>query len=644
MKNDLLKSPHPHKPHALDHRTRDYILTMRIGGLTRKVVWNDQKILLLDHPQGWTIAKVNDEICIYDNSDPDFDRRSANMIAIPENEKNKTTLELPPSFNQARSRAMRFTITPLEPIQPPYKQVIYDIPGQVPVPRQLLMYQGVRHFLLKYRPVGSKLTAKAGTRQIFKYEKTREGYCITSLTSDLQVKRNGKKEFLPIGIPFLMNESDFFAASFIRGINWWRFRSVVTPDALPPLEEDETEEDARDASRFNFAYRSVVATLCLLFCASLAYNYLYPAPPKQIVTKIELKAPKVIPHKEIAEVKPTPEPTPAPPKEEKKKEVVKEKPKPALEKKVVKNQEKPKKVVKKEPPKPKPVVKKETPKPKKVAKKEPPKVEKPKPAPVQKVAKEEPVQPKHDKLPPPVKKSLQEAPPKAGVVAKKTEAPPAPPDESAQLAKSLSFLSSGAKSPAKGGLAKYDKNHKKEFMNAPSLGGSTKDSAALDNISSASTDTNIKTRSSRSIANDTGIDAPQGKGLNDVQGKVSLTQLYAAGGSSEGFEEGTAISLSGPGSLSEDQIEKALAKYLSRFQFCYEKALLTDSSLAGNIRLQWTIETNGKAADTKVLNSQMKNAGLHSCILKVLKEVPFPHPKGGPVTAKKIFSFKSSAL
>jgi len=644
MKNDVVKPPH--KPDR--HPSRDYMLILRMGGAIRKVVWNDQAPLLLDHPQGWKIARIDNDIVIYDNSDPDIDRRLGQMLVLPNVRENKTSIELPPSFNQARSRATLLVIEPLEPIQPPYKQIIYDIPGKKPVPRQLLMYQGVRYFLLKYRPVGSQLTAKAGARQVFKYSHSPEGYTITPMTSDLQVKRHGRKEQLRIGIAYVMNEEEFFSSAFIRGIHWWRFRSVITPDALPPLVEEESETDAREASRVGFAYKTIIFALFMLFAASLVYNRMYPPEEKLIATKVELKTPKVIPHKEIAQATPTPTPTPLPPpppkKEEPKQEVVKEKPpKPAPEKKVVKKEppKPPKKIVKKEPPPP--------PKPKKVAKVEPPKpkkIEKPKPAPEPpKVVKAEPPPvPKKDTLPPPVKKSMQpDAPPKAGVVAKQTEAPPAKVDESAQLAKSLSFLSSGAKSPKKGGLAKYEKSNKKEFMNAPSLGGSTKDSGALDNISSASTDTSIKTRSSRSIATDTGFDAPQGKGLNDVQGKVSLTQLYAAG-SMKGFEEGASLSLSGPGELSESEIEKALAKFLAKFQFCYEKALLTDSSLAGNIRLQWDIGTSGHVSDTKVLNSQMKNQGLHNCVMKVLKEIPFPHPKGGIVTAKKTFSFKSSTL
>lgn len=370
MKNDVVKPQH--KP---ERRSHDFMLTLRMGAVQRKIVWNDHKPLELDHPQGWVIARLGADVCIYDNSDPDVDRRSQQMLVLPDADNNKITIELPPSFNQARSRTVLLTVQHLEPIQPPYKQIIYDAPGQAIVPRQLLMYQGVRYFLLKYRPVGNKLTAKAGPRQVFTYNSTPEGYSITPLVSDLQVKYQGKKENLRIGIPLVMNEKEFFSSSFIRGINWWRFRSVITPDAMPPLVDEESETDAREASRVSFAYKSVTVALFLFFVGSLVYNHFNPPEQKLIATKIELKTPKVIPHQEIAQATPTPTPTPIPPappkKEPPKQEVVKEKPKkPAPEKKIVKKEtpKPPKKVVKKEPPPP--------PKPKKVAKVEPPKPKK----------------------------------------------------------------------------------------------------------------------------------------------------------------------------------------------------------------------------------------------------------------------------
>lgn len=623
MKNADLK-PHPH----LAKRSRDYLLTLTVDGVSRKVVWNDATPLPLEHPHGWTLAKIGQTLSFYDSTEPDIEKQIATTITIPAEKRGKANVKLPPALKGTRRITLYVSLSPLIPLQPPYKQVGFDGHPNPQGPLQVLMYHGIRYFLMKYRPVGAKLTARSGDNKIFSYVRSPQGYSITALTHNLTIKTKGKKVPLPFGVPILIPEAEFFSAVILQGIYWWRFRAVISPNAMAPLEEDETEDNERELQRFRFATQSVVTLLLILFVGAYGYKLMFPPKPEPVVTKIELKAPKVIPHK-FAEVKPTPAPTPVPTPEPVKKEVAKKEP----PKKEPVKKEPPPKVAKKEP------VKKEAP-PKIVAKKEPAKTLKPKKTVATQVAKKpEPVA----GPPAPVPKAKENAP-NPGVVAKKMPAPPAP-DDSAQVLKSLSFLSSGSKKAKMGGVAKYDKAAKKDFMSAPALGGGSKNgSDVLDKLSATSGNGSINTKSSRTIAADTGFDAPKGKGLNEVQGKVSLTELYSGGGSGGGFSDGVGIAISGPGQLSEGEIEKALAKYIARFQFCYEKSLLSDSSLAGNIRMQWTITNGGKASDAKVLNSQMNNEALHRCIVKVLKDIPFPNPKGGAVTAKKTFSFKSTAL
>lgn len=75
------------KPIRHEGRARDYMLTLRVGKLSRKIIWNDRSVLLLDHPAGWTIWKDGDHICLADESNPSPTLRRTSMIQIPVTEK-----------------------------------------------------------------------------------------------------------------------------------------------------------------------------------------------------------------------------------------------------------------------------------------------------------------------------------------------------------------------------------------------------------------------------------------------------------------------------------------------------------------------------------------------------------------------------
>jgi hypothetical protein len=222
--------------------------------------------------------------------------------------------------------------------------------------------------------------------------------------------------------------------------------------------------------------------------------------------------------------------------------------------------------------------------------------------------------------------------------------------EKAALAKSLNFLSSApqknvgalATVPGEKVSAKY------KDLGSGAVAGTTKGGAhVLDKManSDAGGDGTIRTKGARSVAG-TGLQGSHGKGLNEVQGKVSLNALYGNGSGEElaSAAGGAGVSVSGPGTISDSAIEKTLAKYLQKFQYCYEKALLTDPSLAGTIQMQWTIRMGGAVADSRVVRSALNNQALHSCLTRELSKIVFPSPTGGAVVVKKPFSFQSTTL
>ncbi len=219
----------------------------------------------------------------------------------------------------------------------------------------------------------------------------------------------------------------------------------------------------------------------------------------------------------------------------------------------------------------------------------------------------------------------------------------------AELSKKLGFLSKTAgkfqikiKDYKQLSVDQYDKI---AFNKSELYGAKLTPSRSYDSIG------NIQTKGIRSIDQD--IKISSGKDIvtdgvrgGHVRGKVKVSDLYGSGGgeigSSLSIEQG--ISLSGRGSIPESVIEQILSKHISRLQYCYEKALLSNPALAGTLKIEWTITETGQTINAKVIRSQLASNELHACILKELKKIRFPAPKGGSVIVTKPFSFSSSAL
>lgn len=136
------------------------------------------------------------------------------------------------------------------------------------------------------------------------------------------------------------------------------------------------------------------------------------------------------------------------------------------------------------------------------------------------------------------------------------------------------------------------------------------------------------------------------KQLNDVRGVVSVAALYDSGSVDglAGAVGGTGMSMSGEGQLAGAEIEKELSKHIHKFQYCYEKALLTKNHLGGILMMQWQISSFGNTSDVRVVRSELNDDPLHGCVSRHLSSIRFPSPKGGTVTVRYPFNFSSTSL
>jgi hypothetical protein len=204
------------------------------------------------------------------------------------------------------------------------------------------------------------------------------------------------------------------------------------------------------------------------------------------------------------------------------------------------------------------------------------------------------------------------------------------PNPQAELAKSLSFLTpSKVKTPTSSFTTSSNK-YKATLTEAPPVKNTL--------VKNEDKIADVDLRNTREINADSNL---KGKQLNDVRGKVSLDAVSDPNAKAD-LGGASGLSLSGEGALSEAELQKALSKKLSKFQYCYEKALLNEPTLSGVVTLQWTISTDGQVSEIKTVSSQIASAALQSCLKAELTKITFPKPKGGSVVVKFPFSFTSS--
>jgi hypothetical protein len=615
----------------------EYLVTTTVQGKSWQVVWDPEgqggpekpEPLGLDHPVFWEIHNTRAGFVLKHTKDGRAISIAESAIAREE--------AIPLPHGKGEPRDITVKLKKLKKIRPAF---ITDLSAFKNIgPADNYASSGIRDLLINFEQVNGTYEALVEKIPIFKMKAVTNGFHVTVFQKNLRFKILGQKSrVVPVGQPIQLTTAEVHGGAFILGSYWWRINKVAKPTVLE-AQDFADEEKAQDAIPINVLGKIVAGLLIAFMVVSRGAHYLdefqAAKKPKVIEAQVELKKPKIIP----IEIVKRPEP-PKPPekKPEPKKEIVKkEKPKP--KKKEVAKREPPKKkeppkVVKKEPPKPIPVAKIPPRKPVPIAKAPPKPVA---PAPLARRA-PTPVA----KVPPRV---VAQVPNPAAQLAKQKA------QEKAALAKSLNFLSSApsknvaafATVPGAAVSAKYND------LGAGAVSGTSKGGAsALNKMADSNVggDGTIATRGSRSVAG-VGLAGAHGKGLNEVQGKVSLSALYGNGSGDElasAAGGSGAVSVSGPGKITDAEIEKTLAKYLQKFQYCYEKALLTDSTLAGTIQMQWTIQLGGGVSDAKVVRSAMNNAGLHACLARELSKIVFPSPRGGSVVVKKPFAFQSTTM
>ena len=298
-------------------RSEDFLITTWVGDASRKIIWHGDKPHDLDLPLGWVIERHNGQFRIRNSSITPWSEQLADSVEFEVPQPGyRQMIELPIPRAKGPHRPLDVEIIHMRPLDPVYL-LRHALAPQYPskVPKQLMMFYGERYYLVRYRPVPPTRTVSDGSRDVFQYVKTPTGYAVIALSHGVRLKTATERHNIPIGARAELTEQVFFSATVIFGVHWWRFRMVPTPDSMPPVETEETEDDIREDTRFK------VSTLVFLICFSVMLSMMYSKslhekPPPKVVAAVEIKVPKIIPptKEELKPPPPPPPPEPEPPK------------------------------------------------------------------------------------------------------------------------------------------------------------------------------------------------------------------------------------------------------------------------------------------------------------------------------------------
>ena len=83
------------------------------------------------------------------------------------------------------------------------------------------------------------------------------------------------------------------------------------------------------------------------------------------------------------------------------------------------------------------------------------------------------------------------------------------------------------------------------------------------------------------------------------------------------------------GGCDKGNIAKNVRRRAAALRACYEVQLLKTPSLRGKVTLQWTISTDGRVANPKVVGNSLKNNRVTDCVTRTIKRVRFKKPEAG---------------
>lgn len=83
--------------------------------------------------------------------------------------------------------------------------------------------------------------------------------------------------------------------------------------------------------------------------------------------------------------------------------------------------------------------------------------------------------------------------------------------------------------------------------------------------------------------------------------------------------------------LDKAAVGRVIRRNLARFRFCYERELNANPNLRGRVSLRFKILPTGSVASAGVQESSLDSAVVEGCVVRVMRTLKFPKPRGGGV-------------
>ena len=85
------------------------------------------------------------------------------------------------------------------------------------------------------------------------------------------------------------------------------------------------------------------------------------------------------------------------------------------------------------------------------------------------------------------------------------------------------------------------------------------------------------------------------------------------------------------GSLDKTVIQRVMRQKRQAIRYCYEKSLKIDPTMSGKIVVSFVITPEGTVSEASIKSNTLKNEDIKACLLKVIRSMKFPAPKGGGI-------------